>query len=661
MKSNKIYFNIIAAAAAAMSAISCNFLDVAPAKKADLSDAMKNKSMTEQWLYGNYHCVNLFNPVVFTMYEGSTDEFVTPDAWTEHPRQSMAYGLINGTNVNDQYWRYYYGSIGNIHLFLRELERQNPAFLTDSDKALYKAHTDFLKGYYYFKILSMFGPCPIVEEYKPSDTPSEEFPGRYHFDYVVDYICGKLDAASSAPEFPAGYALDETYGRGNKTICAALKSRLLLYAASPLWNGDFPYPAWANRNFETPGYGLDLVSHTFDIEKWRRAKDAAEDAILIAQQNGRRLLRLEDAETMLAADQISLDEVYIPGLEDMFDGDAGKQEEFKKRVMLMRYLSASDETMQNKELIFTTFGDGQVTSQNARAALPRNIIINNNGTYYSGYCGISPTLETVEAFYTSRGKLPAEDPEFTQSGDWLKSAGVEGREEIINLNMDREPRFYAWIQFDGCDVGPRLVDGSPLRLDLRSSDKSGYVNNASLRDQCQTGFLSYKFVPPATQFTGNSDKIKDYPITLIRMAELYLNLAECCAELYMNGEAGELQNALDALNKVRERAGVPQLTADDCTDDMTIRDWVRAERRIELFMEGHRYYDLRRWCVADEYLAKGKRTGLNGFRNLNPSIEVFNQVKEVEGDYCWYDRMYLMPVTQNEIYNDPQLVQAPGY
>ena len=665
----KLSFNILLASLAVLACTSCNFLDVAPAKRADLSDAMKNKSAVENWAFGNYETVHVTNPIAFTNYEGSTDEYVTPDAWNEHNRQTVAYGKLNATNISDEYWRRFYGSIGNVHLFLRELENQNPPFLTEDDKALYVANSNFLKGYYYFKALSLFGPCPKVDSYQPTDTPKEEFPGRYHFDYMVDYVCDLLDLAMNTPQFPAGYTLDETYGRGNKTVCAALKSRMLLYAASPLWNGDFPYPSWSNTSFETPGYGKELVSKEFSLDKWVRAKEAAEEAIKIATTEGqRKLMDIADIKSMMDNDKLKPEDLYIP--ESMFESEEGEEgeentaarQEFLQRVMLMRYVAASDEEMGNKELIFTV--NNQTTSDIAFASLPRNVIENNNGEWFSGFCGISPTLEMVEAFYTVNGKLPAKDPDFPDESQWLTSANIPDRTDIIKLNVNREPRFYAWILYDGCDVGPVLVDGKPLTLDLKRTDKSGYDSKPSLRDQNQTGYLNNKFTPVDTRWTGNSNSVDYFPAPLIRLAELYLNLAECCAELYMNtGDAAELDEALTNLNIIRRRAGVPELKTADCTEDMTIRDWVRAERRIELYMEGHRYYDLRRWRIADEYLEEGARTGLNSFVSRKPNLTFseFNQRVEVDGDYCWYDRMYLLPLHQNEVYNNPQMVQAPGY
>ena len=260
MKLKNIYTKIFCAAVMSAAAVSCDFLDVAPPKRADLTDGMKNKSMVENWIFGGYSYIAENDPIIFTRYEGSTDEYVTPDLWSEHDRQKVAYGLLNASNVNDYTWRATYGSIGNIHLFLRELESQNPEFLTESDKNLYRAHAHFLKAYYYFKLLSMFGPFAIVDEYMPTDTPRDQFPGRSHFDYCVDYIISELDAACSYDEFPSGYAMDETYGRGNRTVCAAIKSRLLLYAASPLWNGSFPYPDWKNTDRDKLKETLEILA-----------------------------------------------------------------------------------------------------------------------------------------------------------------------------------------------------------------------------------------------------------------------------------------------------------------------------------------------------------------------------------------------------------------
>jgi hypothetical protein len=124
-----------------------------------------------------------------------------------------------------------------------------------------------------------------------------------------------------------------------------------------------------------------------------------------------------------------------------------------------------------------------------------------------------------------------------------------------------------------------------------------------------------------------------------------------------------LTEALDNINIIRRRAGVPELDESDCDEKMSILDWVRAERTIELFGEGHRYHDLRRWMLAPEKLATGVRRGLDSFesRTENPSFEQFNTEVVINQPFAWSDRMYILPISMHEVYSDPQLVQAPGY
>ena len=140
---------------------------------------------------------------------------------------------------------------------------------------------------------------------------------------------------------------------------------------------------------------------------------------------------------------------------------------------------------------------------------------------------------------------------------------------------------------------------------------------------------------------------------MIRMAELYLNLAECYAVL------GNTNAALENLNIIRERAGVRDLMATDFSV-MPLIDWVRNERSIELYAEGHRYYDIRRWAIAEDHLQPENFRGLNGL-TVNPSFEEFNQIVPTSQPIQWNQRQYLLPITNSELYSDPQLVQAPGY
>ena len=141
---------------------------------------------------------------------------------------------------------------------------------------------------------------------------------------------------------------------------------------------------------------------------------------------------------------------------------------------------------------------------------------------------------------------------------------------------------------------------------------------------------------------------------IIRLSELYLDLAECCAA------TDDTQGALKNLNVVRERAGIPVLTEADL-NQMSLMDWVRNERYVELFGEGHRYYDVRRWMTAPDRLKAGAREGLNAIEKKDPSFSEFNRRVKVDQPFQWDDRMYILPVNVDEIYSNPQLVQAPNY
>lgn len=616
---------------------SCNYLDVVPPEQPGLKDATKDYEKTLGFLYSCYTGVRM--PMTYSGIESASDEWALPALWNEGHHRFL-YNLEVPNSLADWAWGSIYQFIGQCHLFTKELEGAQG--VTEEDKAEWRAEVDFLLAYYHMQALTLYGPCPINEELVPEDADNSTFPGRSHFDYCVNWIVEKFDKAAAG--LPAERD-NEKWGRATSTIAKALKARLLLYAASPLWNGSFPYLDWKNKKYETEGYGKELVSHTYDANKWERARVACEDALNSALSAGFRLYT-----DMSRNDDENVPLPYVPGV----DPNTPEGKDFLEHVLLMRYLVTTRVGEGNKEIIWGHASQGNMIM----GSLPGFIQNHNNGSRLGGYSGVSPLFSTTASFfYTADGKRPAEDPNFTPSEEWLKSAGFRGREDIIKFNVNREPRFYAWLGFDGGDYMSKLVNGQPLKLQLRDNMKQGMNLSLRPRDNNVTGYLSQKFIEPnrLQNKSGGWVNSESKPRPLVRLAELYLNLAECEAALGMDDKA------IEHINPIRERAGIPALQKSDVTNKKTMTEWVRNERFIELWGEGHRYYDVRRWMTAPETMAKGKRTGLNALQKENPTFDEFNKVVPVNQPYVWTSRMYLRPVFNNEVYKNPQLVQAPGY
>ena len=617
---------------------SCNYLDVVPPEQAKLKDATKTYESTLAFLYSCYTGVSTdrFN---YSGVESASDEWVLPPLWAE---DAGIRGLWTPQSMGAWRWgNNYYRFIGQCHLFAKELEQTTA--VTPEKKAEMLAEKDFLLGYYHMQLLQEYGPIPINDEYIAMDADNSEYPGRSHYDFVVDYIVSKFDAAAAA--LPANRTGEE-WGRATSTMAKAYKSRLLVYAASPLWNGDFPYPDWKNKNYETPGYGLELVSKDYDPAKWERARQASQEALDFALANGYELF---DDEELNDRESVALP--YVPGI----DPNTPEGKAFQEKVMVMRYAVTTRSEEGNKEIIWGHSNQGNMLI----GSLPHFIQKHTNGSDIGGYSGVSPLLNTsVMYFYTNNGKRPEYDPEFTPKDQWFKSAGLPGagRDRIINLNVHREPRFYAWFAFDGGDFSNSIKNGQPLQINMLSKDAQGTNYDKFPRDNNVTGYFSQKYFPPkySKNLSGNDINNESKPRPLFRMAELYLNLAEAEAALGHNAEA------FQALNVVRDRAGVPDLTTADISTNMTATDWVRNERFIELWGEGHRYYDVRRWMLAPQTMASGVRTGLTTTIE-NPTFEEFNTPVVINQPYVWTNRMYLRPVFYNEVYKNPQMVQAPGY
>ncbi|WP_343556357.1 RagB/SusD family nutrient uptake outer membrane protein [Sphingobacterium sp.] len=615
---------------------SCNYLDIVPPEQAGMKDAVSNPDNTEGFLYSCYG--NVQSPINYTLIDASSaDEYALPQIWGGDT-YSTAYDLLT-PNSSVQNWNYNYKYIGQTLLFLEQLPQAQG--LTDNQRSEWEAEAWFLIAYYHFQNLRLYGPCPITDKRIPQETPPSEYAGRMHYDAVTNWIVDVLDERV-LKGFKLPTQRDEnTRGRATHAAACALKARVLLYAASPLWNGQFPNKGWTNTvesSYKGINYGHELVSKTYDPTKWERARIACEEAIKEAQVAGHKLY--DDLE-LYARQSVPLNNIYIPG---------GADDEFKKRVMMLRYMTSSQFNEGNTEYIWGVSKDDDYVPYNCM--MPYRVLQRSNGNWIEGYNSYSPFLGAVERFYTADGKFLD-----NSAPDLLQRANVDaGRPDIIKLAVKREPRFYAWIAYDQGDWGTMVADGKPVRLEFKDPNLQGFNTATHFRDHNVTGFLGQKFVRPNRKYdkSGNVNNTR-YQRPLFRMAELYLSLAECYA--MQNNVAKTLEN----LNRVHQRAGLPAITSAEVTSEHPLMSWVENERFVELYGEGHRFYDVRRWVKGAEYLSSGKREGLNAETITGPTFEQFNQRIKVNQPYRWTNRMYILPVLQSEIGKNTNLVQAPGY
>lgn len=708
------FASIAVASASLLGVTSCNYLDVVPPEQAGLPDAMKTHDTALGFLYSCYNAVSQrdYSPRDYrSTLNSATDEFMLPESWFA-AEGAPAYAILRNTQTtvapsgyDAAFWNTFYDGIGQTLLFERELDgegKKNEVWTSDEEYKMWKAEARFCRAFYHFQLLRLYGPIPLTTRLVGQDVDLNDYPGRTHFDGCVDWIVRELDEA--AKDLPENRDNAER-NRATSVICKALKGRVLLYAASDLWNGGFPkaYNGWKNTNWTSSNpvtgeeYGHELVSRTFDPAKWQRALKACSEALQAAENAGFALYDPREE----SFDEVAPGDVWVPNLaaietsmksagvklaDEFGDMADFSQEEFKRAVWKLRMLATTTYNEGNHEIVWANnFYAYGITD----ARLPRNILTTeSNGQTKEGWAGVAPTLYSVEHFLNADGTLPGSN--ITKAFDPLNSSAFyndkcvdeKNRDHVTRICLNREPRFYAWIAFDGGDYLTQINDGDPKLLDMRDPNQQG--RRLTERNYSATGFLSMKHVDPAYKISatdGTTTMGKKSPDVLIRLGELILNVAECQAEMAVRGISPAADDELNAgkdlqteaiknINRLRARAYVGPLTTDQLgmietlsstgeQKTWNIVEWVRNERFIELWDEGQRYFDVRRWVAGDEYLGYGKRRGLNALLE-NPGAD-FTKPRIINSQFTFHYRQYLYPIYVDQVYKNPQMVQNPGF
>lgn len=249
-----------------------------------------------------------------------------------------------------------------------------------------------------------------------------------------------------------------------------------------------------------------------------------------------------------------------------------------------------------------------------------------------------PTQELVDAYEMTNG-LPITDP----------NSGYNAEKPYEN----RDSRLAASVLYHG-----NLFKGTPI-LVAKSSDPKVLPHDVDALgltgNHTTTGYYLKKFldeaIPDGPAFGVSQTSWKE-----IRLAEVLLNYAEA-----QNEVSGPDQSVHDALNRIRARAQQPNLPSGLNKEEMFER--IVQERKIELFGEGFRYWDLRRWKMAVEVLHGKKVHGTEIIKDANnPSNLTYNLIEAANRPfYVFLERFYVLPIPQGEIDKNSNLTQNPGY
>ncbi len=620
------------------------FLDVVPDNVATIDQAFKLRNEAEKYLFTCYSYLPKNGDAVYNIGMLAGDETWIPpqDASFNSYAFDIARNLQRVTNPYMDAWegRYQGGGPGDnyqmfdgirhCNTFIENLEDESLVpDITQVERQRWISEAKFLKAYYHYYLMRMYGPIPIMKENIPLDADNDLIQvSREPIDSSVDYLVELIDESIQALP-PQIVDLQNELGRITRPIALGIKAELLLMAASPLFNGNTDMVNFIGKD------GTAYFNQTFDPAKWERAAIAIKEAIDIAEANGHEIFYKAD---------ISFD------IEDItktkLDIRQAVTERWNSEII---WANPNSRTYELQRLCMMPLDDPSIHHNRARKAM-------------------SPTLESAQMFYTKNG-VPIEEDTTLDYSDilQLRTAGSDP-EESLNikegyttsiLNFDREPRFYASLGFDGA-VFYKFDSGSD---DTRWFIEGKYQDIAGSSDAFDfnvTGYYIKKLVNWEQTFGGGT-MYKEYAWPELRLSDLYLMYAEA-----LNEFSGPTAEVLQYVDDIRARAGLSDVATSwqafssnptKYTTKEGMREIIHRERNIELAFEGKNFWDIRRWKEA----ARDFNEPIKGWNVFGITEADYYQIRTLFQQRFVAPRDYFWPLNENTLIQNPNLVQAPGW
>ena len=486
----------------------------------------------------------------------------------------------SSTIPSDMIWTDPYGLIRRVNILLNGIDVVpfNTTYIDALGNARplnvsMKAEARFLRAYFYFELMKRYGGIPIIGDKVYDLNENIELP-RSTFEQTVKYIVSELDAIKDdlrslpLPDAAANAHVVTTQA------AQALKIRVLLYAASPLFN---------EKPVES---GNELVGYaTYDRERWKTAADAARSFMNAYGTDG---------------GPLGLD----PNFKDVFT-------------------NWYDNTI-HKEMIFFRENDSNTSIETANGPLGLSGAKQGNGR-------TNPTQNLVDAF-------------LMKDGYFINEEGSAYEYDPQHPYDNRDPRLEYTIIHNGTNW-----------LNNTMQTWQGGANNPLGSSYSLTSYYMRKFM-------GNFESGSEYQATLhnwvmFRYAEILLNFAEAENE-YLSSPS---QDVYDAIIALRKRAGIEAGNDNlyGLRDDMSqadMRKVIQNERRIELAFEEHRYWDIRRWRLAEMIYAQPVK-GMFITTSLTGTTYIPQDVLTVD----WDNKRYLYPIPYSEVIKNKNMVQNPNW
>ncbi|MDR2472364.1 MAG: RagB/SusD family nutrient uptake outer membrane protein [Tannerella sp.] len=639
---------------------SCSdYLNIVPDNTVTLEDYFVNHEMAYEALskvYSYLPPVHNANNTTFLL----GDEWVTrkEDSYniTLNPPMGIMMGGQNNDNPLYGLWTgsrgapHLYKAIRSCNIFLEKISMATD--MSERDMKEWIAQVKFLKAYYHFQLLEYYGPIVIVDKNLNVDDPENEImQKRRKVDECFNYITKLIDEA--IPDLQDRIS-EIDMGMVDKKVATAIKARIMLLRASPFFNGNKEYYA------DFPDFdGQPFFPMEESRQKWEEALTAVNAAIRQCEESGSGLYEFDKYPFSKEDDEFFA--INPDRMKTLYSLRMIIPDKWNKELIWCRSINYNDGSLlQYASAIRTNNENDQDWQSNTH-------VWNRFGANY----------RVLENYYTKNG-LPIEvDMTFSQSDkyefvttpdtadtEYPHWAGIlQPNVQTVNLYLNRELRFYANLGITGGYWRQYRRPMPSMMLPGTDGGVSYSHGTSGQIDFFWSGVGVQKFVHPESR-NNSWQRMILFPYAIIRMADLYLMKAEILNEL--NGPG---QEVWDELNKVRRRAGIPDVEAawsnpewvspnfiNSHKDKSRMREIILRERSIELAFEGTRFFDIRRYKRATQEFNKptigweGDAPTLSGFFVLST---------KQKRRFLMRDNLWPIPLTEMNI--NPNLKQNPEW